>query len=242
MMQRSSEIVILNVGGRRFYTTRSTLESRGQDNFLARLINADAVVKLPNLVDEKGALFIDRNGDKFAFVLDFLRTGKLPVLLPVIVEELEFYGLKDTVFVPHSVNDDWINMMLNKKRSDFRHKNEHLLSSMLESIMNDLNDAVEKGSELCSRPFVESNAWKARGSMTDSYRSLLETFIAILPAECSFDALLLEAKILAKEDFNLTLVSSQRECKLSDGQLKTGTNFGGIRCVVFIWSGHLVKK
>ncbi|KAI6193538.1 hypothetical protein M3Y96_01028800 [Aphelenchoides besseyi] len=98
------EVVQLNVGGARFATTKSTLISREPDSFFTQLVQADDVGDLPEPWRsaacrlDNGAYFIDRDGDLFAYVLDYLRNGKL--LLPDnfkeiarLREETSFYQL-----------------------------------------------------------------------------------------------------------------------------------------------------
>jgi hypothetical protein len=88
----SSDIVKLNIGGRHFVTTKTTLLSRG-DNFFKPLVMGE----FSSLKDEQGAFFIDRNGDYFAPILDYLRCGNLIIpadlKLEAIFEEASFYSI-----------------------------------------------------------------------------------------------------------------------------------------------------
>ncbi len=68
----SSPIVRLNVGGHRFETTRETLLSVPDSYFTALLSE-----RIPSVKDGEGAYFIDRDGQFFAPLLTFLRTGEL---------------------------------------------------------------------------------------------------------------------------------------------------------------------
>jgi len=63
----SSNIIKLNVGGKRFATTRSTINSCG-DNFLTLL--TDEAQKVPVQLDEKGYIFVDRNGEDLLLFLN----------------------------------------------------------------------------------------------------------------------------------------------------------------------------
>jgi hypothetical protein len=72
----SACLVKLNVGGRRYITTRSTIFSRGE-NFLTALLLNDDSSRVNVARDDDGYIFIDRNGEAFSVVLDFLRTGTL---------------------------------------------------------------------------------------------------------------------------------------------------------------------
>lgn len=100
-----SEVIQLNVGGIRYTTTKSTLTSRESDAFFARLlqarfkllliilsVQAAEISELPEPWGmaacrlDSGAYFIDRDGELFAYVLDYLRNGKL--LLPDNFKEI----------------------------------------------------------------------------------------------------------------------------------------------------------
>ncbi|RCN44487.1 K+ channel tetramerization domain protein [Ancylostoma caninum] len=64
-----SNIVVLNVGGERFTTTRETLMSNlcRENTYFA------------NLDDYKGEIFIDRDPKVFMFILNYLRDGKVAI-------------------------------------------------------------------------------------------------------------------------------------------------------------------
>ena len=74
-------IIELNVGGRKFTTTRDTL-CKDADSMLAALFSGDF---MPAQLDSKGRVFLDRNGDTFAFILSYLR-GE-PLQIPVEVAQ-----------------------------------------------------------------------------------------------------------------------------------------------------------
>ncbi|EFO96822.1 CRE-TAG-303 protein [Caenorhabditis remanei] len=90
----SSNWVRLNVGGKVFQTTRSTL-MRESGSFLYRLCQDE--LGLPTDKDETGAYLIDRDPDFFSPILNYLRHGKL-ILNPGLSEEgilaeADFYNL-----------------------------------------------------------------------------------------------------------------------------------------------------
>ncbi|KAI6184782.1 BTB domain-containing protein [Aphelenchoides bicaudatus] len=91
-MLEDTEVVQLNVGGSRYTTTKATLTSREPESFFSQLLQADEVNDLPEPWRsaacrlDTGAYFIDRDGELFAYVLDFLRNGKL--LLPENFKEI----------------------------------------------------------------------------------------------------------------------------------------------------------
>ena len=70
----SKNFIKINVGGTIFSTLRSTL-TKEPDSMLARMIDT----KVPTETDSDGNIFIDRNGDIFKVILDFLRTGNLRI-------------------------------------------------------------------------------------------------------------------------------------------------------------------
>jgi hypothetical protein len=82
-------IIELNVGGRVFATTRSTLNRC--DCMFSRMFESSVGVKR----DPKGRVFIDRSGELFVFVLEYLRTGQLlsmpEQLRKAVEEEMRFF-------------------------------------------------------------------------------------------------------------------------------------------------------
>ena len=83
----------LNVGGVKYYTTKETLQN--EYGFLSCLIKSDF-----NNVDEDGYYFIDRNGEIFKYVLDYLRNLKLnPCLSIEIINQLFFTKANFIVYI-----------------------------------------------------------------------------------------------------------------------------------------------
>eukprot|EP01095_Lingulamoeba_sp_RSL-Kostka_P015531 TRINITY_DN7179_c0_g1_i1.p1 TRINITY_DN7179_c0_g1~~TRINITY_DN7179_c0_g1_i1.p1 ORF type:complete len:343 (+),score=65.06 TRINITY_DN7179_c0_g1_i1:163-1191(+) len=93
-----SNIIKLNVGGKKYITTRSTIFSKGE-NFLTILIDNDEKTQGPSTFkDEEGYYFIDRNAEIFALVLDYFRTGVIILEHPShsrqqILLEYDFYQI-----------------------------------------------------------------------------------------------------------------------------------------------------
>ncbi len=92
----SSGWVVLNVGGERFHTTRSTL-TRLPGTLFTAMFEPDSAFALTR--DETGAVLIDRDGRYFRVLLNYLRHGSLiidPGLSPLgVYEEARFFGLHD---------------------------------------------------------------------------------------------------------------------------------------------------
>ncbi|KAJ1627163.1 BTB/POZ protein [Pavlovales sp. CCMP2436] len=87
------EHVRLNVGGVRYETTRTTLTQYAGSYFSAMFGGLH-----PAAEDEDGCVFIDRDGNSFRHVLNYMRTGS--VSLPqhrddakAVLVELAYYGL-----------------------------------------------------------------------------------------------------------------------------------------------------
>ena len=85
--------VILNVGGTRFEVARRTID-RYPESMLATLISKKWSAK-----DSSKAIYIDRDGPRFQFVLDFLRDGVVHLPSSTSKEalrtELAYYGLPE---------------------------------------------------------------------------------------------------------------------------------------------------
>jgi len=70
--QKTDEIIKLNIGGKQYVTSRSTL-MRIPNTFFSALLSGE----IPSVKDEQNAYFIDREGRWFEPVLNFLRTDNI---------------------------------------------------------------------------------------------------------------------------------------------------------------------
>jgi BTB/POZ domain-containing adapter for CUL3-mediated RhoA degradation protein len=70
---QGAEIIKLNIGGHMFVTTSQTLLGKGQNYFTTLLDNRFAPLK------DGEAYFIDRDGQYFTPLLEYLRTGELHI-------------------------------------------------------------------------------------------------------------------------------------------------------------------
>ncbi|XP_028710948.1 SH3KBP1-binding protein 1 isoform X1 [Peromyscus leucopus] len=89
------EVIHLNVGGKRFSTSRQTL-TWIPDSFFSSLLSG----RISTLKDETGAIFIDRDPTVFAPILNFLRTKELDprgIHGSSLLHEAQFYGLTPLV-------------------------------------------------------------------------------------------------------------------------------------------------
>ncbi|KAM3875065.1 SH3KBP1-binding protein 1 [Diretmus argenteus] len=92
---RTAEIIHLNVGGKRFSTSRQTL-TWVPDSFFSSLLSG----RISTQKDETGAIFIDRDPSLFAPILNFLRTKELhprSINVHMLMHEAEFYGITPLV-------------------------------------------------------------------------------------------------------------------------------------------------
>ncbi|KAI1694217.1 BTB/POZ domain-containing protein [Ditylenchus destructor] len=92
-----SEWIRLNVGGKVFQTTKSTL-SIHPESFLARLANGN----IPSEKDESGAFLIDRNYEHFGSILNFFRSGVVNLdrnekAVRDLLCEADFYNVQSLV-------------------------------------------------------------------------------------------------------------------------------------------------
>ncbi|XP_068311964.1 FH protein interacting protein FIP2-like [Pyrus communis] len=93
----SSSLVHLNVGGKKFCTTVGTLTQRQPDSMLAAMFSSRHTLRK----DKKGHVFIDRDGEHFRHILNWLRDGEIPKLedsqYAELVKEAKYYLLLDLV-------------------------------------------------------------------------------------------------------------------------------------------------
>lgn len=93
MHQGNSRVVTLSVGGIEYQTTQRTL-SVCPDSLLASIAQGNWQV------DTKNRFFIDRDGELFAHILNFLRNNELlvplddPLLITKLLREAQFYQLQ----------------------------------------------------------------------------------------------------------------------------------------------------
>lgn len=105
------QLIKINVGGSYYITSQATLCK--QDSMLKRLVETSIGVRFfvkfsvntlfQSHVDESGFIFIDRNGQIFAKILDYLRDGiayiKTDEEARRLAAEADFYNLPVRFFV-----------------------------------------------------------------------------------------------------------------------------------------------
>uniref|UniRef100_A0A3Q3J6E9 BTB/POZ domain-containing protein KCTD9 n=1 Tax=Monopterus albus TaxID=43700 RepID=A0A3Q3J6E9_MONAL len=94
--QAHTDWLTLNVGGRCFTTTRSTLVSKEPESMLAHMFRGKDV--WGNKQDSQGTYLIDRSPDYFEPILNYLRHGQLIInegINPLgVLEEARFFGIQ----------------------------------------------------------------------------------------------------------------------------------------------------
>ncbi|XP_018563863.1 BTB/POZ domain-containing protein KCTD3 isoform X1 [Anoplophora glabripennis] len=91
----SGDILHLNVGGKRFSTSRQTL-TLIPDTFFTALLSG----RISSLRDEKGAIFIDRDPKIFSIILNYLRTREIELNgtdIRTLRHEAEYYNIAPLV-------------------------------------------------------------------------------------------------------------------------------------------------
>ncbi|XP_070573795.1 potassium channel regulatory protein-like [Ptychodera flava] len=95
--QAQDEIVFLNVGGRIYTTSKSTLTT-----FPNSMLGAMFGGNIPTRTDTEGNVVIDRDGETFRYILNFLRTGNLRLPddfkeIDMLEDEADFYQIPDLI-------------------------------------------------------------------------------------------------------------------------------------------------
>ncbi len=140
-------MVRLNIGGKKFITTAGTLTGNGVlNNYFHTLLSGS----IPSTKIDGGWFFIDRNGDYFAPILDFLRTGDwfCPDSLPeeLVLREANFYRISIAPNMKKSPEkiiatlNDWVNKERTgqiKKHAEVLRTLENFICSTLQKILED---------------------------------------------------------------------------------------------------------
>ncbi|XP_044754536.1 BTB/POZ domain-containing protein KCTD9 [Coccinella septempunctata] len=101
--KKPSDWITLNVGGKYFTTSRSTLTSKEPTSMLARMFaeSEDNYLFIPSNVDANGAYLIDRSPTYFEPILNYLRSGHLIYDTNVnpngILQEAKFFGIDSII-------------------------------------------------------------------------------------------------------------------------------------------------
>ncbi|GJQ83870.1 hypothetical protein Trydic_g6748 [Trypoxylus dichotomus] len=100
---KKSDWVTLNVGGKLFTTSKSTLTKKEPMSMLARMFAEEQGDYLftPSNIDDNGAYLVDRSPTYFEPILNYLRNGQLIYDANVnpegILEEAKFFGIESII-------------------------------------------------------------------------------------------------------------------------------------------------
>uniref|UniRef100_A0A0E0DCJ4 Potassium channel tetramerisation-type BTB domain-containing protein n=1 Tax=Oryza meridionalis TaxID=40149 RepID=A0A0E0DCJ4_9ORYZ len=98
-----------DAGGSRYETTADTLTQRDPGSLLAAVLSGAAAHGLPTTED--GAVFVDRDGELFRHVLNWLRDGAVPALADAeyrqLLREAEYYRLPGLIDCINERIGDW---------------------------------------------------------------------------------------------------------------------------------------
>ena len=121
-MADKPEIVQFDVGGRVFKTSRSLIDQH-EDTMLARLVS-DTWQEDPT----NKAVFIDRDGDIFAQVLNYLRYGSISlpdnIVKDMFLRDLDFYGVVPEEGSVKSASEGWASKIDDRRDKIKYHENQ----------------------------------------------------------------------------------------------------------------------
>lgn len=113
----SDDLLTLNVGGVQYTTTRNTL-LRYPESMLGKMFDGNFV---PSCKDKDGNHFIDRDGELFRYVLNFLRSGRLKLPhnftdFELLENEADFYQIPALIdalqeFKKHSTDGAYLEIL-----------------------------------------------------------------------------------------------------------------------------------
>ena len=110
----NTDTVCFNVGGRIFETSRSLFD-RYEETVLATLVS-DTWQDDPT----KPPVFIDRNGDVFAHILDYLRYGSISLPLSVskdmFLRDMDFFGIVPEEGTVKTYSEGWAEEVSNRRQ------------------------------------------------------------------------------------------------------------------------------
>jgi len=93
---KAQNVINLNVGGKRFSTSLTTLQCADAGSVLAAMFSGRYSLEK----DASGYFFIDRDGTAFKYILNYLRDGansipvmKSPYAVQLVSREAKYYGL-----------------------------------------------------------------------------------------------------------------------------------------------------
>ncbi len=156
-----SDIVKLNIGGIRYWTTKTTLLSKGnpdRPSFFTAIFSGNYA----DTRDDDGFIFIDRNGKLFEPILDYLRTGQwmVPVMFDEkqLLAEARYYGIEPDVYT--TFTDEYLFQRIDENQrlqeDKVAKRNAELWESILQAVIAKFSEQLEKNRGVLRLYIVES--------------------------------------------------------------------------------------
>ena len=146
-----AETVHFNVGGTKYEVARSLIQ-RYPNTMLARMISEEWQNSNGSNTNE---LFIERDGDRFRYVLDYLRDGKiiLPITIPKssLMEELKYYGIENVN--ENSLNESAANVFQMGQTMRKLTTEQQELNKVMESLFRQYR--VARAASMCAQNFKQ---------------------------------------------------------------------------------------
>lgn len=109
-MTSNTEIVNFNVGGVQYHVARNTLLN-AEDTMLSKLVSDKWTAG-----QNQESIFIDRDGERFKYILDWCRDGKIivpkTVALDAVKSDAEFFGLPEDAIIEKELPVDSCDKLL----------------------------------------------------------------------------------------------------------------------------------
>lgn len=136
--ENTSKTVKLNVGGKHFEVSRNLIVKDDTDTMLSRLVSDTW------LEDPEKEIFIDRDGDIFSYILNYLRQGEIMIpetmSMDQFLKDLDFYGI---TIIEGSVKKD--SEFCNKLLTDVLEKRKQYITAKNE--LETIEDMIEEQSQ-----------------------------------------------------------------------------------------------
>jgi hypothetical protein len=162
-----SKVIRLNVGGSRYEVSRSLMEMY-PDTMLARLVSDEWSS------EDDQEVFIDRNGPRFQYVLDYMRDQKAVLAMNVtkesILTELEYFGFMD---VPSKSIDQKLSYtqaqgLIEATQINFAKRVKRMQEDwILNKVASKVYDAQFRPKTFCCQPNTQSYLTLCRGDLEE---------------------------------------------------------------------------
>eukprot|EP01130_Rhizamoeba_saxonica_P005588 TRINITY_DN2229_c0_g1_i4.p1 TRINITY_DN2229_c0_g1~~TRINITY_DN2229_c0_g1_i4.p1 ORF type:complete len:308 (-),score=59.17 TRINITY_DN2229_c0_g1_i4:38-961(-) len=156
-----SRAVKLNIGGKKYTTTMQTLMNHPNSMFSVMFSGRHSLQP-----DDKGYYFIDRDGEYFGYILNYLREGDIEIhkshIAKRLLREADFYGLTDLIdLLQDSISEKYTTTWSNSRRGS----DTTLFDGNLKVTTSAMNNLVVANDPL---PLSGSHYWEIVHSKPES--------------------------------------------------------------------------